>query len=107
MVSGYESKLKPSIDRIDEYTHYTIGNIQLMTWGENKAKQATQILNAESNSGERCKPVLQLTKDMKVVEKFISASDAARRTSLNQSHISGVCRGDRHTHGGYKWRYIA
>lgn len=36
--SKYLSSLKPSIDRISDTEGYSLNNIQLMTWAENKAK---------------------------------------------------------------------
>lgn len=36
---------------------------------------------------------------------FESASAAARTLDLNNSHISGCCRGERKTCGGYHWEY--
>lgn len=44
--SNFESKLKPSVDRIDQNKHYELKNIQLMTWGENKNKGYIEHLGA-------------------------------------------------------------
>lgn len=38
VMSNYDSKLKPSVDRIDDSIGYTKINIQLMTWAENREK---------------------------------------------------------------------
>jgi hypothetical protein len=37
--SGHDTMLIPSIDRINDDIGYTFSNIQLMTWGENDAKE--------------------------------------------------------------------
>lgn len=102
---GYLKIMKPSIDRVDDFKHYTLDNIQLMTWGENKRKQTQDILNGVGTSGLRCKAVTQYDKNKHIVSKYISVSQAARECSLSSSHISAVCRGERKTHGGFLWEY--
>lgn len=37
--SGYDHDLKPSVDRKDNHIGYTLDNIQIMTWKENKLKR--------------------------------------------------------------------
>lgn len=39
-------------------------------------------------------------------ERFRSASYAAERLGLSQGHISSCCRGERHTTGGYHFKYV-
>lgn len=54
----------------------------------------------------RAKPrVAQKTRDGELVNIYISAAEASRRTGINQSHIGGCLRGKRQTCGGYKWEY--
>ena len=38
IASGCENNLKPSVDRPNDYKGYSLNNIQLMTWRENKEK---------------------------------------------------------------------
>ena len=64
---------------------------------ERKEKAYSQIVGIP-------KPVLQL-KDGKVIARFDSICDAARRTNLFPSCISDVCRGKNKKTGGYGWRY--
>jgi len=59
----------------------------------------------EMNSGSYPKKaVIQLSLDGKVLNYFESMSEASRQTGCNVSKISAVCRGARHTTGGYKWK---
>jgi hypothetical protein len=52
------------------------------------------------------KPVMQYSFDGKIIAVYQSASEAARSTGLQFSHISAVCNGRRKTCGGFKWEYI-
>lgn len=96
--SDYDTNLSPSIDRIDSNLPYTLDNIQLMTWQENKHKGYEE---AKVNSGFR---VAQYDLDANFIQEFISAREASRCTKIH--HISAVCAGTRKTAGGFKWRYL-
>lgn len=51
------------------------------------------------------KQIVQLTLDKLFINKFISMTDAAKQTNINQSSISNCCRGKSKTAGGYRWMY--
>lgn len=58
------------------------------------------------NSGSYEKvPVFQMALDDTIITGYGSMSDASRATDCQVSKISAVCRGERKTTGGYKWRY--
>lgn len=103
--SGFNKKLKPSVDRIDDYLEYSFSNIVLTTWEKNKLKQTEDILNGRSTSGERCKAVQQYSKDGKLIAEFVSASAAGRSTGISFKGISAACLGRIKTSGGFIWRY--
>lgn len=103
--SGYISSYRPSVDRNDDYKPYSLDNISLMTWGENRSKHHDNIRMAMSTGGERCKPIIKYDKNMNELCRFISASEASRQCCLTQGHISACCRGERLSHGGFKWRF--
>lgn len=55
----------------------------------------------------RAKPVVQLTIDDELVNKFDYIKEAGRITGINERDISTVCRKEeRKTAGGYKWMYL-
>ena len=41
--SDYDTKLKPSPDRIDNKLSYSLSNLQLMTWDENNKKHYNRV----------------------------------------------------------------
>ncbi len=102
---GCQKRMKPSVDRIDDFKPYTFSNIQLMTWGENRDKQSLDIRNGVGTSGSRCKKVYQYDKRGILINTYISTAEASRKNGFTQAHISSVCRGERKTHRGYVWRY--
>ena len=52
------------------------------------------------------KRVIQMRRDGTEITTFVSASEAARMLKLCGSCISKVCRGERGTAGGYKFKYF-
>lgn len=100
---GYKKRLKPSIDRKNDYIHYCFSNIQLMTWGDNDNKGNNDIKNGQNN--KISKQVIQLSKDGKFINTYHSTAEAQRATRVQQSHISDVCNGQRNHAGGFKWIY--
>lgn len=55
----------------------------------------------KSEKNPCCKPVTCIETGI----KYISAADAARKTGLERSKISAVCRGERHKTGGLSWKF--
>jgi len=52
------------------------------------------------------KKVAQLDLDGNILCIFESAREASRETGSNYKHISSVCRGQRKTHNGFKWKFV-
>ena len=108
-ISGYEKMMKPSCDRLDDNKHYFFGNIQLMTWGENKAKQTEDFKSGKlKNSGffgGELRRVVQIDLSGGIVAEFVSIANASRSTRINRANISSVISGKRDVAGGFYWRY--
>lgn len=102
---GYQSNMKPSVDRKDDFTHYTLDNIQITTWGENNNKARSDQFHGRGVTGLQCKAVLQYTIDNIFVAYYHSASQASRETGIQRTDISSCCRGERGKAGEHKWIY--
>lgn len=100
-MSGYEKRLTPSIDRLNDYIHYCFGNIQLVTWEENNIKGQKDRRNGINNKVN--KSVSQYSKDGKFIAKYHSRMEASRRTNVPQRQISQCCSGGIKNAGGYIW----
>lgn len=102
--SGFKTDLKPSCDRPDDYKSYTLDNLQLMTWGENKSKGHLDIKNGVNNKQLRAVVGISIVDNKEI--SFHSMRDADRQTGIDHSSISKCCNGKQKTAGGYKWKYI-
>ena len=104
--SGYTKSMKPSVDRLDDSKGYSFDNIQLTTWGENKAKGHRDMRKGKIKHGHNPqKAVIQVDSEGLVVGEFVSACEAQRQTGIHQSNISACCLGKLNTTGGFVWKF--
>jgi hypothetical protein len=117
--SNYSSKLKPSIDRINDYKPYTLYNIQLTTWEANNHRYHQDHIAGINNKQDTAVDMLNLNGQF--IRRFHSISAASRHLKMkNVSEILAVCTGKPRksknrdgtrrlcylkTSGGYKWRF--
>lgn len=95
--SGKNKMNKPSIDRISRKLDYTMENIHLVTWAENRYKQT---MERRSRKG----PVIQVSNG-EVVAKYTSQRDAVKKTGFAQGNMSSVLNGKRSHCGGFQFLY--
>lgn len=88
--SDYSSDLRPSCDRLDNSKGYSLTNIELVTWAENKRRANADVI--AGTLGDYHKPVYQYTLEGVFIEKYISQAEAERITGTNQQNISACCR---------------
>ena len=100
--SGYDILLAPSVDRIDITQGYTISNIQLMTWNENKAKGHVERLTDR----RICYEVKQLSKSGVLLNIFPSMRNASRETGVSNDCIQGCVAGKFKQAGGFLWERV-
>lgn len=103
MESGYKKILIPSCDRIDDYKSYSLDNLRLVTWQENKQKWFFDTKNGVNN--KQSKSVDQLTLSGNLIKTFHSICFASRQTGFSQGAISMCCLGKYKTLGGFLWRF--
>lgn len=96
--SGYDKQFKPSLDRIDCMKPYTLKNLHILSWAENRYKQRMEFKRI------RARTVL-MKKGDEIIRKFKSVSHAVRETGLHQGNISSCLHNKRITVGGYKFIY--
>lgn len=107
--SEYDRLKAPSCDRINDSEGYSLSNIKLMTWAENKAKghmdiRSMKISNRTLLNGGHC-PIDKLSLAGDIIETYISQSEAARKNNVYQANIHKCLIGKIKTTGGFKWQY--
>lgn len=105
--SNFDKNLTPSCDRIDDYKPYTLSNITLVTWLENKTKSYHDIKSGVNR--KRLKPVNQYTKDKKrLIKTHYSIAEAYREIGKPESSgsISKCCKGFIPSAYGFCWEYV-
>jgi len=100
--SGKNKLDKPSCDRLDDYKGYSLSNIRLVTWRENKDKQTEDIILGRSTSGMKCKPCLQFNNDGELINRYVSYSSGKRTVGYSFEKPLKTGKPDKM---GYYWKY--
>ena len=87
----------------EDKTDNRVENLEWMSHKDN-INYGTAI---ERRVEKRSKPIIQLTKDGKIVNEFPSLVEASRQTRINLGNISQCCRGNKkYSHAGnFLWKY--
>jgi len=101
--SDYDKYLRPSADRTDDYTHYTIDNISMTTWRENDKKGSHDVRTGINT--KHSKKVFQLNTNGDVINEFHSQSEASRQTTCSVATISNHANGKTTRFGKQLWRF--
>lgn len=105
VLSAFDKRSKPSVDRKDDYLPYTMSNIQLGTWRENQHKSYEQ-----ERSGEVIKlghiKVKQFELTGELIGEYPSFMEAERKTGIDNYSIALCAKGlNNKSHaGGYRWK---
>lgn len=105
LASDCEKDLIPSADRINNDQSYSLDNLQIVTFKQNR-----ENVYADRKAGRVStidKPVLQFTKDGEFVAEYFSIAEAARKTNITQQNISAVANQlpKRKSAGGFIWKF--
>ena len=108
--SGYNRKLKPSCDRLNDYKPYTLDNIKLVSFQENEDKSHKDRKEGKNNKASY--EVLQYDLEGNFINKYYSMQEAGRQTGIHHANIravahynAGLSKIVRLSAGGYNWKY--
>lgn len=101
---NYIREAAPSADRLNDNLPYTLNNLRLVTWLDNKSKahkdfKAGILINNH-------KEIVQLTKARLLIAKYCSITDASRATGIERRDISANCNNRQKTAKGFIWEFI-
>lgn len=102
--SGYLRDYAPSVDRLEDYLGYSLTNIQLVVFKENRLKASFDIKEGRNN--KLSKKVVQKSIDGVLLNTFHSLREAERCTDIRNSTISKCCNGLLLNAGGFVWEYV-
>lgn len=76
-----------------------------LEWSTVKYNDNYGTRNERMANSKKKNPVAQYDMDMNLINIHLGIKDAQRTTGVNRNSIRDVCRGNRDSAGGYKWRY--
>ncbi len=97
--NSYKKEYKPSFDRINPNRGYTIDNMQILSWGENRKKADWE------KSFLYTTPVVMCDINENIVRIFESTKEACTMTGFPQSTITMCCQGKLRSVKGYIFKY--
>lgn len=104
--SNYNKMLIPSLDRIDDSKHYSFDNVQLMTWKENREKEALDMRNGKLIVTKNPqKAISQFDENGNFIKDYVSLNEACRQTGINTGSIYAVLNNKRKSCKGFIWKY--
>jgi hypothetical protein len=101
--SDFEKAKRPSTDRINDFLSYSLDNIMLTTWADNKRKATLQRIMGIGSAGLICKAIIQIDIQGNIVAEFVSTAQARKDTGI--SGIINVLKGRKLYAGGFLWKY--
>lgn len=90
-------------------TNIAISNLEWATHSENTnhafktGLQKPTCISGADNS--KSKPVIQTNEAGNVLNRFVNAREAERKTNITNTNICCCCLGKRKSAGGYVWKY--
>jgi hypothetical protein len=103
ILSDYNNYFAPSIDRKNDYESYTLNNIQVLYWFENRNKSFNDRKNGVNNKSN--KAVIRIDKITGEKKQFHSIQYAARQTNGYAANIHKALNKQIKSAYGYYWYY--
>lgn len=107
VASGFKREMVPSVDRLKDELPYTLSNIRLTYWKENKLKYINGTLRAGNHPNKVS--INQYSLKGKFIANFDSITEASKKTGILTSSIGMVCSKDTpdKTAKGFVFKYAA
>lgn len=102
VISGYNVKKIPSLDRLDDYKPYTLDNLRVVTWEVNDKRYHQDRANGINN--KQNSPVKQYSQKGEFIAEYFSHGQAAKAVGGYTKSITACKKGKLKTHRGFIWR---
>jgi len=99
--SGYKIGLSPSVDGIDDYKTYSIKNIQVVTWKENRELYYDSVKSGINTKD--CLPIIKMDLEGNEIEEYFSIAEAGRKNKMRGQNITRAHKKNTIS-GGYRWK---
>ncbi len=105
--SGYLPDERPSTDRVDDSLGYSLDNIQIISWKENKEKEwaSARHKNTTRMVRQTKKPIFAIDKNG-TRTRYGSLSEASRALGIDTGAICECCKGKRVNRKGWRFIYV-
>ena len=100
--SGYFKRSEESKQKMSD-NHADFSGEKNPMFGKHHSEETKNKIRENTPS----KPVLQFSKDGKLIAEYPSTKEAERKTGCNQGHICSCCKGKYKSAGGYIWMYAS
>jgi len=101
---GYNCTLGGDGNLGGNHSEETKQKISIANKGKKRSKESKKKMS-DSHLGQKCKAVLQFSKDNIFIKEFNSISDANKNLNISNGSISRCCLGKAKTVAGYIWKY--
>ncbi|MEA3279657.1 MAG: hypothetical protein U9Q38_03525 [Thermodesulfobacteriota bacterium] len=105
--SGYDKQEKPSVDRLDDYTSYSMNNIRLVSYKDNR--EAYYKHSMDGTTTKALEAVVKINKETgEEMSRYFSIAEANRQhgKKQNNSDIVAVLNGRQKSCWGFKWERV-
>ncbi len=100
---NFQKSYVPSVDRKNDFIGYTMDNIQLLTWKQNRDKSDNDRIAGIDI--RKAKQVLKYNLEGLFICEYYSIMEAERQTGIFNGGIIRCCKGKAKKAGGFIWKY--
>ena len=106
--SNYNTYLRPSVNRLNDYKSYYFKNMELVTWkiNQDKGYKSKKCIEARQQAGKKNgKIIYQYTLNGKFIKEFSSSREASKILKIHNTGILKACQRKYTQTNSFLWRF--